>query len=148
MNRQANPTLVFEWVSDLEILISCQGVECPTDAEWDGYLACVAVSRAKEGGRSLVITQGGRPSRDQQARLIAVTEGIPARVAVISAAGALRFIVSILALVNPHIRSFHPSQQADAFEHIGLLPEHHDRVHRVIDRLQKRLLRSAVTVTG
>ncbi|HEY4014467.1 MAG TPA: hypothetical protein VGM06_14095 [Polyangiaceae bacterium] len=148
MNRQTSPTLVYEWVSDLELLVSCQGVESPTDAEWDGYLACVAVMRKTEAGRSLVMTRGGRPSREQQARLMVVTDGVPARVAVISPAGALRFIVSILALVNPHIESFHPSQQAAAFEHIGLSPEHHDRVHRVVERLQKKLLRPVVLVAG
>jgi hypothetical protein len=147
MNRHVSPRLVYEWASDLELLVSCQGVGSPTDEEWDGYLACVAICEA-EGGRCLVLTAGGRPSREQQARLLATVKGHPTPVAVVSPAGALRFVVSIMALVNPHIQSFNPSQRAAAFAHIGLLPEQHERAERVIERLQKRLLRPLLVSAG
>jgi hypothetical protein len=149
MGRNVNPGLVYELASDLELLVSYQGVEMPTDEEWDGYLACVALSsKTAESPRGLVFTDGGRPSREQQLRLTAATDGRLARVAVVSRAGALRFIVSIMALANPHIKSFSPSQKAAAFAHLGLLPEQHDRVHRIAERLQRKLFRSSNIVAG
>ena len=141
MIQPTYPTLVFEWVTDLSLLISCQGVHHPTDAEWDDYLACIPPVATSDPIRVLVLTEGGRPTRAQQRRLEEVTKGSVSPVAVVSKAGALRFVVSVLSFANPNIQSFHPSHLAAAVAHIGLSPSHDERLQRVIDHLQRKLTR-------
>jgi hypothetical protein len=112
----------------------------PSEKEWDAYLATLEPTLGEpELLRSLVITGGAFPSRRQQARLVSVVDGRTPRVAVVSPAPILRFVVSMLALLNRNIRCFTPTQQQAAFAHLGLRPADHAIAQAAIERLRRRL---------
>ena len=75
----------------------------------------------------------------QQARLIALVKGRPHRVAVISSAVALRFVVSALALVNKAVKAFSPAEDAEAFAHVGVAASEWANVRAVIEGLRTKL---------
>jgi len=52
------PSLVFEFLTDLRLMVSYQLEKVPLDAEWDTYLAAI---KGANTPRSIVITEGGYP---------------------------------------------------------------------------------------
>ena len=141
LHTEANslPSLDFEFLGGLHLMVLYQLQKTPTDVEWDAYLAALAGPSKANQLRCIVITEGAAPTRAQRERMIATVEGKPTRVAVISPATSVRFVVSVLALVNRDIRSFSPREFDAAFSHVGLAPTEHASVKVAIDRLHQRL---------
>jgi hypothetical protein len=130
------PSLVFEFLTDLRLMVSYQLDKVPLDAEWDTYLAAI---KGANTPRSIVITEGGYPSQAQRERIIAVANGKQARVAVISPATTVRFGVSALALFNREIKGFSPKEYRAAFFHVGLAHTECASVVAAIERLRQKL---------
>jgi len=137
MDARPIPNLVFEIVGDLRLAVMCQGTENPTDAEWDAYLDALGPLLALAAGyRVLVVTEGGRPSQSQHARLRERQAGAKPHVAVVTAVAGVRFVASVIALVNGNLRCFAPDQRDAALASLGLL----ENEVVVVDALVKRLL--------
>jgi hypothetical protein len=68
--------------------------------------------------RCLVWNEGGRPTVAQQRRLLEVTQGTHVPVAIVSSSVAVRFIVSVFALANRHVRFFPAAQIARALSYL------------------------------
>jgi hypothetical protein len=141
LNTEASslPSLEFEFLAGLHLMILHQLEKSATDAEWDTYLAALAGPSKANRLRCIVITDGASPTRAQRERMVATVEGKPTRVAVISPATAVRFVVSVLALVNRDIRSFSPKEYDAAFSHVGLAPTEYASVKVAIERVHQRL---------
>jgi hypothetical protein len=139
--------LAFEAMPDLHLMITCQDVNNPTEAEWDAYLLGLkSLMALQHPFRILVVTEGGHPSRKQQQAGIATTEAVRMKIAIVSPAPGLRFVVAMIALINPDTKCFLPSQRSAAFSHIKLAPGDVSRVLAIIARLQQTLTRTDARV--
>jgi hypothetical protein len=136
----SSPSLEFEFLAGLDLMIVCQQEKASTDAEWDVYLAALAGPSRANRLRCIVITDGAHPTRAQRERMSATVEGKPTRVAVISSATSIRFVVSVFALVNRNIRSFSPDEYDSAFSHVGLAPTDYASVRVAIQRVSQKLM--------
>jgi hypothetical protein len=133
------PNMVFTFLPDLHLLVSYQLKTTATDAEWDGYLATMARALRSARFRSLVVTEGAHPTRAQQALMTALVKGKPSRVAVLSSASGVRFVVSVFALLNRNVKAYSPKDYESAFSHLDLAPVERKGVVVVIDRLREKL---------
>jgi polysaccharide pyruvyl transferase WcaK-like protein len=139
------PSLVFELLADLGLMVSYQLEKVPVDAEWDAYIAALTGANAP---RCIVITEGGYPSQAQRERLSVATHGKMTKVAVISPATTVRFGVSVLALVNRQIKSFSPNEFRAAFFHVGLAPMQCASVDAAVERLRQKLKSTRLALAG
>lgn len=104
--------LGFEWVGEANVLLAIHVNGSVSDEVWDRYVVAVRTHQGPEL-RCLVWNEGGRPTMAQQRRLLEATQGSRAPVAIVSSSVAARFIVSIFALANRHVR-FYPASDAEA----------------------------------
>jgi hypothetical protein len=134
------PQLDFEFLPSLDLMILYQTKRTPTDAEWDTYLAAIEGPSKTNLLRCLVITEGGHPTQAQRERMTGIVDSKRTRTAVISPATAVRFVVSVLALVNRDIKAFSPKEYHAACSHIGLARAEHANVEVVVGRLRRKLM--------
>jgi len=140
------PHLAFEVLADLRLLVSSQSEENPTDAEWDAWLLAADTLGELPGRfRLLVLTEGGRPTREQLGRLSARKRAAEEKLgkkqseplaALVTSSTATRFIVSALTFVNPAIRCFAPTSLAEAYTHLGLTDPERKSAAAAIERLR------------
>lgn len=142
MTADSARTLAFEFLSGPRVIVMCQTASSPTDAEWQGYLDCVSSLATTETIKVLVQTEGGRPSPQQQQRLVACVGERDMHTAVVSPAVAIRFVVSSLSLSKRNVRYFEPSEMAAAFEHLQLDTTTRAQVQHALQRLQAALVSS------
>ncbi|HET6336921.1 MAG TPA: hypothetical protein VFG30_27035 [Polyangiales bacterium] len=125
--------LAFEWLPEERVIVLYQGLHEALDSEWDGYLESLTRFHGTHPGGILVYTEGGRPTRDQQQRLMNVPPlGWP--IAVVSPSTAVRFVVSVFALELPAIQLFAPEQMEQAFAFLGCGPDVIPAIRAAIDR--------------
>ena len=138
--QAVRPSFAFEVVRDLELLVSYQGPENPRDEEWDTYVGVLLrLHQAPNGYRYFTISEGGHPSGAQQARVKAVTNGFTPAVAIVSPSIAIRFVGSVLALVNRKVQVFRPDELEEAYRHIGVAPGSVPRLEAVVNRLRAQV---------
>lgn len=131
---------MFEVVRDLELLVSYQGPENPRDEEWDNYVEVLGrLHQAPNGYRYFTISEGGHPSGGQQARVKAITNGFTPAVAIVSSSIAIRFVGSVLALVNRKVQVFPPDELEAAYRHIGVAERDVPRLESVVARLRAQV---------
>lgn len=137
--------LVFEWLSAERMMVMYHGVHEADDVEWD---ACLDALRTLQSGpvRILVSTQGGRPTRDQQQRLIEI-EKSDWKVAVVSPSTAVRFVVSVFALELPSIRLFAPEHLDEACAYLGCTLDEVAVVRGALERA-KLVIEPALKIAG
>jgi hypothetical protein len=139
-----NRSFAFEVLEDLKLLVSYQGPSNPSDAEWAAYLQVLErLHRAPHPYRYLTISDGGHPSRAQQAQVKAVTHGRTPAVAIVSSSVPIRFVGSLLALFNPRVQCFGPEQLHRAFAHIELDPAAVSKVRACLDALKQKVAASS-----
>jgi hypothetical protein len=133
----SNRTFAFEVVEDLELLVSYQGRRNPSDDEWDRYVQVLArLHQSPKDYRYFTVSEGGHPSGPQQARVKAAVNGRTPAVAIVSSSIAIRFVGSVLALVNHKVQCFRPDQLARAYAHIALPSRDGPRLEAVLTRLR------------
>jgi hypothetical protein len=138
--RALRPSFAFEVVRDLELLVSYQGPRNPSDEEWESYIEVLArLHQVPNGYRYFTISEGGHPSGSQQARVKAVVNGLNPAVAIVSGSIAIRFVGSVLALVNRKVQCFRPDELDEAYAHIGLAPADVPRLEAVVGRLRAQV---------
>jgi hypothetical protein len=71
--------------------------------------------------------------------MTALLQGKPVRMAVLSSASAVRFVVSMFALMNRDFKAYSPSEAEAAFTHLGLTAAERFGLPRVIERLREKL---------
>jgi hypothetical protein len=142
MGTSVPPNQAFELLAELKLMVLYQLLKPPTDAEWDTYLGVITECVRAEHFRYIVVTEGAYPTRAQQGRLTAVVKGKLTRVAVISPAISVRFVVAVMSLVNAHIKVYSPKEQPEAFAHVGLDPAEYARVAASIERIGLALKRA------
>jgi hypothetical protein len=133
------PNLVFTYLPNLYLLISYQLETAATDVEWDAYIVTMATALRSGQCRSLVVTEGAHPTREQQQRMIALVKGKPGRTAVLSAVSGVRFVVSVYALMKRDIRAYAPREYEAAFTYLDLAAVERPGVLGIIDRLREKL---------
>ena len=133
------PTQDFEFLAELELIILYQTDKTPLDDEWDTYLAALEHGAKAERFRSLVVTDGGYPNRAQRARMMSKVRERPTRVAVISSAASVRFVVSAIALINPNIKAYSEKEYPGAFEHLQLSPAQGAVALASVEQLARKL---------
>jgi hypothetical protein len=133
-------SFAFEVVKDLELLVSYQGLKNPGDEEWDRYVEVLArLHQVPNNFRYFTISEGGHPSGAQQARVKAVVNGRTPAVAIVSSSIAIRFVGSVLALMNRKVQCFRPDQLEQAYAHIGLPLGDVPRLETVVARLRDKV---------
>jgi hypothetical protein len=80
----------------------------PTDAEWDPWLS--TIRNPRDGFSILVTTDGGAPSRAQQARFGAELRGKIVPTSVVTDRALARFVVSAMSFINRGVRGFAPTE--------------------------------------
>lgn len=126
--------MVFERVGSTFVLLHTKAA--PSDPEWNRYMdAFRALGRDLASMGILVLTDGGGPTSAQRRVMNEIAADAPARVAIVSDAPAVRFIVSTIALFHAHIRTFGVRSLPAALEHVGVRGEHEREVRRTLERL-------------
>ncbi|MBC7794629.1 MAG: hypothetical protein H7Z43_13070 [Clostridia bacterium] len=121
MANANDPTLAFEVHEEASLIVLKHGPGAPSARDWATYLdAFRSLSLRLSEMRILVLTEGGRPLREQQAQLNKVIQGRSIRTAIVSSSMAVRFVIAGFALVNPGIRGFASTHHAEAFDYLGL----------------------------
>ena len=140
MEQPTCRTLALEFLAKQSCIVMYQGSQTPSDAAWDMHLEQFrSLAGRLEEIKILVITEGGRPTKAQQARLAQVVGGHASATAVVSAMLAVRFVVSALALVKPNLRYFTPDEMGGAFQHLGIEEEERTLVLQTIERLRRHV---------
>ena len=125
---------------ELGLIILCHGRQNPTSAEWAPYVQLLSDTFTKDvDARVLVITEGGHPSREQQAEMNAALRSASARVAVISPSVVARFVTSILVMTNPGIRCFSPEQRHEAYAHLGFSASRASQIDKMAAQVSRAL---------
>jgi hypothetical protein len=138
--RAVQPSFAFEVVPELELLVSYQGPENPTDEEWNAYIEVLArLHQAPNGYRYLTFSEGGHPSGAQQARVKAAVNGRTPAVAIVSSSIAIRFVGSVLALINRKVLCFRPDQVERAYAHVAIRESDVPHVESIVARLRARV---------
>lgn len=141
--QRRGPSFAFAVLPDLEVLLSYQGPRDPSDEEWARYLTVLdRLHRTPNDYRYLTVSAGGLPSASQQSKVKAVTHGRSPAVAIVSSSIAIRFVVSVLALVNPKVQCFRPDQLDKAYQHLNLAAAAVPRVEATLERLKAEVTRS------
>jgi len=134
------PSFAFEVVRDLELLVSYQGPRNPSDEEWARYVEVLArLHRGPNNYRYFTVSEGGHPSGSQQSRVKAVVNGRSPAVAIVSSSIAIRFVGSVLALVNPKVRCFKPEQVEQAYAHLSVTARDIPRLNSIVTRLREEV---------
>jgi hypothetical protein len=137
---------MFEWLPEERVVVLYQGPHEALDSEWDSYIELLGTLRGTGPGRILLYTEGGRPTREQQQRLMDVPPlGWP--IAVVSPSTAVRFVVSVFALELPAIQLFAPEQMEEAIAFVGCAPHVTPAIRAAIDRC-KLVLAPAEKIAG
>jgi hypothetical protein len=145
VTRQAEspPSQAFEFLPELDLVVLYR-TGPPSDAEWDAYVAAITDPSRATLPRCIVITEGGYPTHAQQARRVALARGRPSpRIAVISPAIAIGFVVSAFALNFKGMKTYSPAEHGEAFAHVDLAPLEWPGVEVVIERLRLTLASAA-----
>lgn len=130
---------MYEVLTDLRLVISCQNENFPTDADWDSWLtAATNLQHKVESFRLLVFSEGGHPTKAQIERLREKNRANP-RTAIISPSRSYRFMASALTFINPTIRCFSPADSDKAFDHVGLARSERERAKLTIESLRRQL---------
>ena len=138
MARADVPSLAFEVLEEISLTVLRHGQGPPTEPEWDGFLAALPrPSGGLEKMRVLVVTDGGRPLREQQARLNDIIGGRSIRTAVVSSSIAVSFVVSVFALVQPGIRGFPSSQLGGALDYLEIHRSDRSAAESAVRRLSR-----------
>ena len=141
---ELHPSFAFEVVRDLELLVSYQGRRNPSDEEWARYVEVLAhLHQGSNNYRYFTVSEGGHPSGSQQGRVKAVVNGRSPAVAIVSSSIAIRFVGSVLALVNPKVRCFKPEQLELAYAHISVPARDIPRLNSIVARLREVVSASA-----
>jgi len=140
MGKTTVANLAFEVHDEMSLIVLKHGSGAPSEEEWKRYLdAWGPVAHRLEQIRILVLTDGGRPLRDQQTQLNTILGGRSVRTAVVSSSMAVRFVISVFALMNPGIRGFASSHLAEALEYLGLNPIEFSFAESVVRRLSRAI---------
>ena len=137
MGKTSAACLAFEWVPITHVLVAYHANGNVEDEVWDGYVAAI-VEHLGPKLRCLVWNEGGRPTSDQQRRLVVATHNAKVPVAVVSSSIAVRFIVSALALANRHVRYFPADQIHNALVYLCEDPNHRAAIGSALERVRER----------
>ena len=132
MHTEPQGEMWFSWGADALMLVA-HTKKGPEPATWSAMCKAIddALQRATEL-KTIVFTDSGGPSSAQREELNRVTAGKNYRVSVVSTAPGVRFIVSSMALFNPTIRSFQPSDWQQSLSHLGVNPREARKVEQAI----------------
>lgn len=131
------PTVTFEFVPELRLMIVCSGQRPVGDSEWDVYLS--ALGSHLDGSsrlKTLVVSDGAVPSQSQRTRLFAQTKQHSPLVAVLTESTAAHFVLSVMALIHRDLRSFIPAEFDAALSYLGISQAEHERVRGIVARLR------------
>ena len=138
MGKTTVANLAFEVHDEMSLIVLKHGSGAPSEQEWKAYMDGLGpVAHRLEQMRILVLTDGGRPRRDQQTQLTTILAGRSVRTAVVSSSTAVRFVISVFALMNPGIRGFASSHLTEALEYLGLNPNEFSLAESVARRLSR-----------
>ena len=138
MHSDPNDEMWFDWVSESVMLVA-HTKRRPEERVWTAMCQTIRESLERLGElRTLVLTDGGGPTSAQRAELASVSEGKPYRVSVVSGAPGVRFIVSSMALFNPTIQCFQPTDWKKGLRHLMSEPAELSTAVRAVQDLAGR----------
>ncbi len=131
------PTVTFEFVPELRLMIVCSGVRPVGDSEWDSYLRTLGSNlNGSSRLKVLVVTVSAVPSQNQRAKLFAQTQQNSPLAAVVTESTAVHFVLSVMALVYRDLRSFTPAQTDAALNYLNIPQPERERVRGIVARLR------------
>lgn len=146
VRAQTTPTLVFETLSEIGLLIAYHCPEDPTDAEWDEWLSATdALCVSNEYARLLVLSEGGHPNGAQLARLETSKRRREQAsnkwrseplTAIVSESASMRFVISAVTFLNPRVRCYSPLKRSSAYAYLGIGPAEAKIVDAAVARLR------------
>lgn len=112
----------FEYLPELKLLVSFWPASEFSDAEWDAYIAeILRYSQSVTAFRVLSWNHGNAtPRPEQQKRMGAAVGASNHKVAVVTRDPPNGFASSVLAFINPNIRTFSESEWTEIWGHLGL----------------------------
>ena len=120
------------------LLLCVHNEKSPTDADWELYLSALRAERANWARlRILVITGGGGPDAKQRKRLAEALAGEAVPAAVVSESIKIRFIGSMVALLNPKMSTFSRSELEQAFASLSLSADERQQAIKNLREMEK-----------
>ncbi len=115
------PSLTFQPLGDPALLVCYHGTGSASEHEWEAFLEALGASLANRHAHgSLIVTEGGHPTRAQQGRLQEVTRGRVVPTAVISDSALVRFLSASMGLGTPGVKVFAPANFQQALRYLGV----------------------------
>lgn len=114
------PVLAYELLPNATCLVLYKAAGASLPNEWPEFFDYVeSTFRYGERLRFFVYNEDGEMPREHMERVREMMQAHPLRVAVISPSPAMRFMMSIFAMWNRHVKLFAQDQHQAAFEHLG-----------------------------
>ena len=128
-----------EYLPELKMLVSYWPMSEFADDEWDAYVAIVrshAVSA--DDLRVLSWNHGNATPRPEQQKRMGAAVGVNShKVAVVTRDAPNAFASSVLAFINPNIRTLSEEQWDATWSHLGLTPAEKVKVERALQQLRE-----------
>lgn len=134
-----------EYLPELKLLVSFWPSSDFSDVEWDAYIAeIVSYSHSVPAFRALSWNHGNAtPRPEQQKRMGAAMGASTHKVAVVTRDPPNGFATSVLAFINPNIRTFSEGQWNEIWGHLALVSAEQLKVQHTLQRLRERVHRDA-----
>jgi len=135
-----------EYQPGLKLLVSFWPASEFADDEWDAYIVeILRFSQNVPGFRVLSWNRGNAtPRPEQQKRMGAAMGASTHKVAVVTRDPPNGFASSVLAFVNPNIRTFSEAQWTEIWAHLGLSSPEQFKVERALSHLRERVERGVL----
>lgn len=129
----------YEYLPELKLLVSYWPMGEFTDDEWDAYIVVVRGHTLSVADfRVLSWNHGNATPRPEQQKRMGAAVGVNSnKVAVVTRDAPNAFASSVLAFINPNIRSLSESQWDEAWEHLGLTSADRVTAQRALQQLRE-----------
>jgi hypothetical protein len=133
----ATGSLGFELLPEELCIVFYKGVGDAPAERWNGYVDLIS-AMAHHGSRLRFLVQNddGQVPTAVQTRASDLMRGHTPRVAMLSSATSMRFIVSAVVMWNPQIRLFAPSELDAALAHLNADAKERSAFRAALDRVR------------
>lgn len=125
--------------------------QTPSDDDWRAWVEWNHKNVVEKGliGRYLIVSEGGAPTAAQR-KMLHETMAPPLKkdpawikTAVVTPSTFVRGVMTAMSWLDPIFRAFSPQDIASAYKYLGIPPDYHPGIERMIASLRAEIRRSA-----
>lgn len=149
MTTARKKTMAFGIINVFVVIVHNE--QTPSDEDWRSWVEFnfKNVVEKTPVGRYLIVSEGGAPTSAQR-KMLHESMAAPLskdptsiRTAVVTPSTFVRGVVTAMSWLDPIFRAFSPQDIASAYKYLGIPPDYHPDVERMIASLKAELQRSA-----